>query len=170
MNATGNDNAAPGGSNGRLERLERNAKGELIAHLAGRDTPHEDVSVHRCFPWTLTDQYVSIRDDDGKEIVLLRSLDGLPAATRDLIEQDLAEKFFVPKIKRISSYRAEFGVVYISAETDRGDVTFQIRNRDDVRILSSRRGLFRDVDGNIYEVEDLLALDRASQRHIEGYF
>jgi len=170
MNSTENDNAASGPAAGGLVRLQRNAKGELLAWLAGRDAPHVDVSVNRCFPWTLTDQYVSVRDGDGKEIILLRSLDGLPAATRDLIEQDLAEKFFVPKIGRIRSYKAEFDVVYISAETDRGDVTFQIRNRDDVRILSPRRALFRDVDGNIYEVEDLLALDRASQRHIEGYF
>jgi hypothetical protein len=153
-----------------LKKLERNSRGELLAHVEGRAEPVENVTVARCFPWSLKDEYVSIRDKDGKEIVLLRDLEGLDPATRELIEEELRDKFFVPRIQRITRYKAEFDVVSISAETDRGKVTFQIRNRDDVRLLSPVRALFRDVDGNVYEVEDYRALDRSSQKHLEPYF
>ena len=83
---------------------------------------------------------------------------------------ELREKVFVPKIRRITKYTAEFEVVYISAETDRGEVTFQIRDRDDVRLLSPTRALFRDVDGNVYEVEDISILDHTSRKHLDQYF
>ena len=155
---------------GGLKKIERDDRGELLAYLHGREEPERNAKVARCFPWSLQDGYVSVRNKDGKEIALLTTLDGLDAATRQIIEEELRDKIFVPKIRRITRYRAEFDVIYITAETDRGDVTFQIRNRDDVRLLSARRALFRDVDGNVYEVEDVAALDRASQRHIEQYF
>ena len=58
----------------------------------------------------------------------------------------------------------------ITAETDRGKVTFQIRSRDDVRMLSGTRALFKDVDGNTYEIPDLTALDRTSQHYLSQYF
>lgn len=164
MSQNAKDN--PGG----LKKLERDGRSELRAYLEGRDEPELDVKVARCFPWSLQEGYVSVRNKEGKEIALLTDLDGLDPETRQIIERELRDKVFVPKIRRITRYTAEFDVVYISAETDRGKVTFQIRNRDDVRVLSTRRALFRDVDGNIYEVEDISALDRASQKHIEQYF
>ncbi len=154
----------------KLTRLERKPNGELVAHLSDRDAPVEQVKVARCFPWSCRDGYISISDSQGEELVLLVSLEELEPATRELIEQELRDKFFVPKILRILDYKAEFDVVSISAETDRGQVTFQIRDRDDVRLLSATRALLRDVDGNIYEIEDFTALDRASQRRLEQFF
>ncbi len=153
-----------------LKRLERNARGELRAHLEGGDGPVEKVKIARCFPWTLRDEYVSVRDSEGKEIVLLKTLDGVDAATRELIEQELAENVFVPQIRRIVKYEDEFGVISIAAETDRGEVKFQMRNRQDVRALTPTRAIFRDVDGNLYEVPDFNALDRNSQKYIEQFF
>jgi hypothetical protein len=49
-------------------------------------------------------------------------------------------------------------------------VTFQVRSRDDVRVLSSTRALFRDADGNTYELADLNALDAAGQKWMQNYF
>ena len=150
-------------------RLERNAKGELVAHVPGRE-PVVNVAVARCFPWSLADEYISIRNADGKEIALLETLAGLDDQTRALIEQELAQKVFVPRIRRVIEFKAEFDVVAITADTDRGQTIFQIHSRDDVRILGPGRALFRDVDGNLYEVENVLALDRASRAHLEQYF
>ena len=153
-----------------LRKLERNSRGELVAHLAGRDEPVANVTVAQCFPWTVRDRLISVRDKEGKELVLLRGLDAIDPASREIIQDELRDKFFVPKVRRILDYNAEFGVVSISAETDRGEVMFQIRNRDDVRLLSPVRALFRDVDGNVYEVEDFSALDRSSRRDLEQFF
>jgi hypothetical protein len=152
-----------------VRSLARNALGQIVAHLDGREAV-VDVRVARCFPWTLPDTYISLRDALGKELALLKTLDGLDAASRQLVEQELREKAFSPRIQAVMDYKDEFGVVSISARTDRGDVTFQIRSRDDIRLLSPTRALFRDADGNTYELPDLAALDAASRRYLEEYF
>jgi hypothetical protein len=155
----------------RIERVERTGAGELVVYLAGRKEPHKDACVARCFPWTLPDTYLSVRDKNGKEIALLKSLDELPDHdSREVIEGQLREMIFNPKIRRVLEWKHEFGVTRIRCETDRGEVTFQIRSREDVRILSPIRALLRDVDGNTYELADLSQLDPASQKHFMHFF
>ena len=157
-------------SGGAVRRVLRDELGQLVVHMDGREEPVVDARVARCFPWSLPDCYVSIRDKDGKEIALLETLAELDPASRQVVQQELEEKVFNPKIRRITSYKNEFGVASITADTDRGEVTFQIRSRDDVRLLSETRALFRDADGNTYELTDLEGLDYASRKWIENYF
>lgn len=154
----------------RLHRLTRDAKGVLVAHLADRDEPVTDVRVRRCFPWSLADSLISLLDADGKELVLLETLEPLPADTRELIQEELRDKFFAPKILKVLSFGELFGIVTLSARTDRGDVTFQLRSRDDVRVLSPTQCVIKDVDGNLYEVPDLTQLDIESQRRLDAFF
>jgi len=155
---------------GTVKKAIRNRAGQLEVYLDDKDAPVIDARVARCFPWSLPDSYVSIRDKDGKEVTLLKSLDDLEPPTRTIIEQELRDKVFNPKIRRIRSYKNEFEVISITAETDRGEATFQIRSRDDVRMLSDTRALFRDADGNTYELSDIEQLDPASRRRIREYF
>jgi hypothetical protein len=162
--------ATNGAAGGRVERIERNEAGQLVAHLAGRDEPLVDARIVRCFPWSVPDNYLSVRDADGKEVAMLGSLDALDSASRGVAEGELAEKVFNPKIIRVVDFKDEFSVTSITAETDRGEVTFQIRSREDVRILSPTRALFRDVDGNTYELPDLSALDNTGRRYLDRYF
>ena len=169
MSETANNPTPPLPPNGPV-RLERNGRGGLTAHIPGRDEAAEKVGVARCFPWSLEEEYISVRDSDGRELILLKTLDGLDAETVALIEQELRERFFVPKIHQVVNHSAEFGIISITAETDRGQVDFQIRDREDVRLLPGSRAVFRDVDGNVYEVPDLTALDAASRKHLEQYF
>ena len=154
----------------RIERIERDEAGRLVVHLAGREEPLVDVKVARCFPWSLPGHYVSILDKEGKEIALFDTLDELEGENRAIVEEELAAKVFNPIIRRVVGHKHEFGVTSITAETDRGRVTFQVRSRDDVRTLSATRALFRDADGNIYELPDLTKLDRASRKHLDRYF
>ena len=154
---------------GKVTRVERNALGRLLAHVEGQSEPVEDVRVARCFPWSLPDQYVSIRNKDGKEIWLLKSLEELDEPSRQIVHEELRDKFFNPRIRRVVEFKHEFDVTSIKVETDRGPVTFQVRSRDDVRVLSPTRALFRDADGNTYELVDLSALDQASRKYLGDY-
>ena len=153
-----------------IDRVELDPAGQLVVHLTGRREPIVDAKVARCFPWSLPGRYVSLLDKEGKEVVLLESMEGLDGPTRRVLEQQLAARVFSPVIRRIVAHKHEFGISSVTAETNRGTVTFQIRGRDDVRTLSATRALFRDADGNTYEVPDLTKLDPASRKHIEHYF
>ncbi|MCY2931436.1 MAG: DUF1854 domain-containing protein [Planctomycetota bacterium] len=153
-----------------VERIERNASGELVVTLAGRAEPYVGARVARCFPWSIPEAYVSVRSSEGKEIALLDSLEALDEASRRIAETELHGSVFQPRIRRVTAFRMEFGVAMVTAETDRGPVSFEIRQREDVRHLSPTRALLRDPDGNTYEVEDLDALDDYSRKHLQTYF
>ena len=158
----------PAGTRG--VRVERNEKGMLVVHIAGRDQPVVNASVARCFPWSCPDINISIRDSDGKEVVMLKALAELDPQSHRIVEEELNLRTFNPKIQRVVKIKQEFEVTSITAVTDRGEVTFQLHSRDDVRVLSPTRALFRDVDGNTYELADLNLLDAASQRRLAEYF
>ncbi len=159
-----------GQSDGDVRSIERNDSGQLVVNFTNSDAPLVDAHVVRCFPWSVPDYYVSIRDSEGKEAVMLKTLDALDPTSKEILLEELRDKVFNPKILRILNYKHEFGATSITAETDRGTVSFQMRTRDDVQILSPTRALFRDVDGNTYELTDLSALNAASRKHLEQYF
>jgi hypothetical protein len=154
----------------KIRRVEVDAAGRLVVHLEGRDEPLVDARVARCFPWSLPERYVSVVDKDGKEVALLETLEDLHEDSRRVVREQLAARIFNPVIRRVVGHKHEFGITSVTAETDRGEVTFQIRSRDDVRTLSATRALFRDADGNVYELPDLNQLDPASRKHVEHYF
>ena len=158
------------GEKGVIEKIWRNESGQLVANVKGREAPVTDARVARCFPWSLPDRYIAIRDKDGKELALLQTLAELDPASRAVVEQELHDKVFKPAITRVIAHKSEFGVISITVETSRGEVTFQIRSRDDVRALSPTRALFRDADGNTYELADLNSLDPASRKILADYF
>ncbi len=153
----------------RVQAVTRNDMGQVIVRMAGADEPILDARIARCFPWSLPQAYISIRNKEGKEVVLLETLDELDEASRAIVREELHDKVFNPKITRIVEHKTEFGVTSVTAETDRGQVIFQVRTRDDIRILSGTRLLFRDADGNTYEVADVNALDAPSQKFLENY-
>lgn len=158
------------GGDRTIERIERNDAGKLVVHFVGRDEPLVDARLARYFPWSLPGAYISVRDADNHEVVMLKELDELDDASRELAEAELADKIFNPKILRIVSHKREFGVTTLHAQTDRGRVEFQFHGRDDIRILSPTRALFRDVDGNTLELPDITQLDPLSRKFISRYF
>jgi len=154
----------------RIESISKNDAGQLVVRMRGQEQPFLDVRVARCFPWSLPGGYISVRDKDGKEIALFETLEELDPVSRDIVEAELQDKVFNPRVLRIIEHSNEFGVISIKAETNRGIVTFQIRSRDDIRYLSGSRALFRDADGNIYEIADFSKLDPDSRRLLQSYF
>ncbi len=154
----------------RVSRIERNAVGQLVVHLAGGKPPVTDVKLTRYFPWSMPEAFISVRTSQGGEVALLADLDQLDPASRAIVEAELRDKVFNPKLLRILDYNHEFGISSMTAQTDRGRVIFQFRGREDIRLLSPTRALIRDVDGNTYELPDLDGLDPASRSHLSRYF
>ena len=174
MNAKRDDDPASGTLDSpmavRVTRIERDAGGQLVVRLAGGETPVTDAKLTRYFPWSMPDACVSVRTDQGREVAVLTDLDELDPDSRETLESELHDKVFNPKLLRILEYRHEFGISYIKAETDRGQVTFQFRGRHDIRLLSPTRALIRDVDSNTYELPDFSRLDPTSRRYLQRYF
>ena len=65
----------PDADSPRIQRIERNSAGDLVLYLRGLDAPTVGVTLARCFPWTLPESYISVRSAEGREIVLLTTLE-----------------------------------------------------------------------------------------------
>ena len=79
----------------------------------------------------------------------------------------MSRAYFVPRITAIYEIEDAHGAARWEVETDRGYRLFDIRDREDVKVIESRRVLLQDADGNRYEVEDIHELDERSQRLLD---
>src|SRR5687768_1522784 len=88
--------------NGALVSLSSDEWGRLVL-VDGQGKRHVGVEPVRAFPLSAPRQGVSICDADGREIVWVDDLDGLPAELRQGLEERLARREFVPVVRRVLS-------------------------------------------------------------------
>ncbi len=123
----------------------------------------------RSFPIADPTHWVSFCDDQGREVFCLRSLDGLAAESRRLLERELALREFVPIIKRIVRINGESSPCDWEVETDHGPTRFTLDNEDDVRRLGPYRVMIGDSRKLRYQIPDIRALDGSSRRLLDRY-
>ena len=126
-----------------------------------------DVRVRRAFPWSRPDAFISVRDGEGKELLLIDSIEQLDAGRRTVIESALADGSFVPRIVAIEDVDVRFGYQQWKVRTDRGPAQFRVQEREDIRFLPDGRFRIKDADGTVYEMVSLADLDEASRRAVE---
>jgi hypothetical protein len=131
------------------------------------ETEHVDLKPAPVFPISGAADYLSFLDEKGREVLLLRDPNGLDPASKCVLAEELSRAYFVPKITCIYEIEDAHGAARWDVETDRGYRVFDVRDREDVRMIGSGRILLQDVDGNRYEIEDASALDERSRRLLD---
>ncbi len=122
----------------------------------------------RVFPMSNPSIYVSIQDGSGKEIGILRSLQGLDEQTSKIIEEELDRRYFTPHVIEINELRMEAGMWRFDVQTQRGSTRFFVRNwRDSAQEITPGRWQIMSVDGARFEILDLTRLDAKSQRLLD---
>lgn len=145
----------------------RTTTGGLVS-LALGDKFFPKVDLYLAFPFSHPDRFISVHEPEGEEIGLIQDLGKLDQVSQKAIQQELQWRYFTPKIKRILSYKEEFGHTYWEVESDRGEHKFVTRGRDQtVRNITERRTLIIDVSGNRYEITDVTKLDARSRQYLE---
>jgi hypothetical protein len=118
----------------------------------------------RAFPVSDPEHYIGFLDGAGKDIGILKDPKLLDEESQRILAEDLELRYFVPVIKKVKKVKVEFGAVYWTVETTRGEREVIVRNlRDNLQELSATRVLVTDVDGNRFEFPDITALDTESQ-------
>ncbi len=127
------------------------------------DRSWSKIAVARAFPLSDPDHYLGFLDGGGKDIGMLHDPDELDHESRQVIEEELEKRYFVPVIERVINVREEFGTVYWTVETDRGEKEIVVRNlRDNLQELSPTRVIVTDADGNRFEFPDTTKLEGKS--------
>ena len=149
-------------------RLHHDALGGLVLTDAlGR--AHPVAEVVRAFPLSMPRRGVSIVDAGGKELAWIEDLDELPAGVRQVIEEQLAEREFVPVIRRVLRVSAVVEPSEWEVETDRGRTRFLLNSDSDVHRFDEHRALLTDANGVRYLIPDTRALDAGSRALLERY-
>jgi len=153
--------------NGRLERTDL-----YQVRLTMKDgSVYENLEPRRLFPITNQTMYITLLDQNEREIGFVRDFNELDEASCEALEQCFAEYYMIPKIQRVMECEDKFGSLKWVVETDHGVVSFRIRNRhsDIKRQGKSNRIIVRDSNDNRYEIPDCTALDPHSTHILFSY-
>lgn len=149
--------------------LDHDAWGRLVVRLAdGRELVGAEVA--RAFPISASDEFVSICDSEGHEVLCIEHPEMLSPSVYETLRDELARREFVPIVLRIEKVFAESDPSQWQIVTDRGPTTFLMEDSDsDVRRLGPTRILLVDTHGIRYLIPDTQKLDSASRRILDRY-
>lgn len=149
--------------------LERNAFGRLVLTTPAGQR-HDGVLPVRAFPLAAPDDGLSMVSVEGREVAWIPRLADVPAPQRTLIEQELAQREFVPEIQRLVRVSTYSTPSQWDVETDRGPVRFELKGEEDIRRLGRSGALMiASAQGIHFSVRDWRALDRGSRRLLERF-
>ena len=117
----------------------------------------------RLFPVSGLTRYITLLDENGVEVAVIRNVDDLMDESREVIKECLEEYYLIPKIIHLLQTSEKYGLLNWKVETDRGIKEFDIKNRHhDIKTFYDGRVLVRDSDDNRYEIPDYTKLDKKS--------
>ena len=147
-------------------RVEYRADGKLWASQNGTESV---VLVNRCFPWSEPHRYISLRNDDEKEVALIAEPDELDSSSRAAVERALAEAGFVLEITAITEIKEDYEIRSWTVQTRQGERTFQTMLDDWPLILPGESLLIRDVAGDLFLIDNTDELDEKSRELIWAF-
>ena len=154
-----------------VKKLRFFKHGATLRLTIEEDRSYLKVSILRAFPLSEPNRFLSIRDDESKEIGLIINPAGLDIENSMLVKEELERRYLAPAVTRIVAAKERFGTVDWTMETDRGVCRFTTRNlRENIQRPAPGRIILNDVDGNRYDIRDIDGLGQESQellfRHI----
>lgn len=130
----------------------------------------------RLFPRSSLTQYVTLmnvqeggtgdeKETGAKEVAIIRDISRLDPDSRAAIEECFGNYYMIPQILEVLDVFEKYGMVSWTCRTDKGVITFKIRNRlSDIKVLYDGRVLIRDSADNRYEIPNVDKLDKKSKR------
>lgn len=148
--------------------LERDPWGHLVLTLED-GSRYSGVAAIRMFPVSSPEGPIALCDPRGREITWLPSLATVAADVRQMLEEDLAQRDFIPVITRVHRVSSLSEPCEWDVDTDRGRTTFVLRAEEDFHRLSPHRAIIVDSRGLRFLLADVRQLDAASRRFAEWY-
>ena len=149
-------------------QLKRDAFGRLVLTAADGSVCEGVVPV-RAFPISAPGEGIALVGPDGHEVGWIERLDQLPQGLRQLVEEELARREFVPEIRRIHEVSSFATPSTWKIDTDRGETTLILWGEEDIRRLGKSGLLIEDSHGIHFLVRDINRLDRASRRLLDRF-
>jgi hypothetical protein len=148
--------------------LLRNSSGRL-QFTSADGSIHDGVFPVRAFPITAPDQGLSLVSAAGHELLWLENLHDLDADSRALLSAELAQREFMPEIRRIMQVSSFATPSSWQIATDRGETTLILKAEDHIRRLSATSLLIADSHGINFLIRDVEQLDKHSRKLLDRF-
>ena len=149
-------------------RFGRSGDGQVLLKKGGKILLVSNLMA--ASPITDPNRMVSVRDENGAEIGILDDVRQLDPASQKIVAEELDRSYFMPRITDVIDITEDLGVETWAVETDKGPRVFQVRNpRQNVRRITRRRLVIKDVDGNRYEIHNYTELPASAERLLRDY-
>lgn len=148
--------------------LTRNPFGRLV--FTG-DDGHccENVVPVRAFPISDPQQGIALVDPHGHELAWIENLHDLADEARQLLEEELASREFMPRIQRIHRVSSFATPSTWEIDTHHGATELVLKGEEDIRRLASPALLIADSHGIHYLIPDRFALDPHSRKLLDRF-
>jgi len=139
----------------------------------GIDYPH--IVLRRSLPIKEPMKYISVADHENKEIGIIRAVEDLKEDQRNIVTNELDNRYYAPNVLEILSVKDKLGYIYIEMRVQNKNSKAYTKNcavkdvNRNIRMLSDISLIIFDVDGNRYIVEDLMKLDKYSIKQLDPY-
>lgn len=148
--------------------LMRNPFGRLLLTDA-QGTVFEGVVPVRAFPIQAPEDGIAMVTVDGKEVAWIDRLADLPLPLRQLVQEELEAREFMPVIDRIVNVTSFATPCTWQVETDRGNTEFVLRGEEDLRRIGEVSLLVADNHGIQFLIKDMFALDKHSRKILDRF-
>lgn len=131
---------------------------------------YDTIAVYRTFPVTMPEEYISIREatEKAREIGMIEKLSSLEAEQADMLREQLNLRYFTPEITKVYDIKTEYGYGYFHVMTTYGECRFTIHTGgSSVVSLSDTRVVINDLDGNRFEIPDLMKLTVSERKKLD---
>ena len=149
-------------------KFERTPGG--FVKLTYKDKTYDRVGVYRTFPVTQPEEFISIREanEKAREIGVIEKLSDLDPEQAKMLKEQLDLRYFTPEITKVFDIKTEYGYGYFHVMTTYGECRFTIHNGgSSVVSLTDTRIIITDLDGNRFEVPDIMKLTVAERKKLD---
>jgi hypothetical protein len=149
-------------------QLSRDSFGKLVLTNAEGEV-HVGVSPVRAFPIQAPDKGISMVLGDGKEVGWIDDIAGLPLQIRELVQDELEGREFMPEIARVKDVSSFATPCTWFVSTDRGDTEFTLKGEEDIRRIGAASLLITDNHGINFLIRDMYTIDKNTRRILDRF-
>ena len=154
--------------NGENARFSLTETGLLQVSVGGEASVRAYLSL--AFPFETREGFICVQNEEKEEIGMIRSLSDLEREEAELLKNEIEKKYFAPRILKIRKLTERFGNTYWDCDTDKGPLSFTVKDTHRSLIRAGEDRLFVvDHDGCRYEIESVSGMDKKSHSKIELY-
>lgn len=149
-------------------QLGRDSFGKLVLTTAEGEV-HVGVSPVRAFPIQAPDKGISMVLGDGKEVGWIDDIAGLPLQIRELVQDELEGREFMPEIMHVKGVSSYATPCTWFVKTDRGDTEFTLKGEEDIRRIGAASLLVADNHGINFLIRDMYTIDKHTRRILDRF-